>query len=62
MPKIRVWLHVRDGGDGSASASPYPTEKEAQDAANEEFDTYGQSLNDNVGSMIINTEDYEVVE
>lgn len=49
--KIKGWMHIYDGGDGSAGVNFYCTEKRARKAADEELEEYGQSLCDNVVSF-----------
>lgn len=56
---IRVWLHLEDGGDGSAVPHPYPTEELAEKAAAQEMKKYGQALCDNVVSLDLQVSKYE---
>jgi hypothetical protein len=44
----RVWVHITDGGDGSAGVKFFASQEEATASAHEELEEYGQSLNDNV--------------
>ena len=60
--KIRIWIHQQDNGDGSSSACFYKTEAEANAAAEQEMEDFGQALNDNVYYEDIVVEDYEVIE
>lgn len=55
--KIKFYYYIRDNGDGSASIEIYRTEGEAQAAADEDFNLFGQSFCDNVGYKVLDLKD-----
>ena len=44
--KVRVYLHIKDGGDGSVSVSVYKTMEEAEAALEQEMEDMGQAFYD----------------
>lgn len=38
--KVTMWLYMRNGGDGSASAKFFPTEQKAEQAAEEDDERF----------------------
>ena len=57
--KIKVWIHISDNGDGSASAEFFRTEAEANKAFDENIESGGASLNDTGYYEIIDTDDFD---
>lgn len=55
--KIKGWLHIEDGGDGSANVKFFRTHQEAQTSADQEMNEYGQALCDNVVPFEIEVDD-----
>lgn len=46
--KVRFWVHINDGGDGSAYLKFFNTKEDAKVSADREFEEFGQALCDNV--------------
>jgi hypothetical protein len=61
--KIKIPLHITDGGDGSVGVDAYKTMEEAQAALEKEMDDYGQAFYDGGANyVIIDTDDYQAIE
>jgi len=60
--KIKVHTFMSDGQDGSATVRCFPTEEAAQAAEDQELEDCGQIFNEAVGWIILETDDFEVLE
>ena len=53
-----VYLHIEDMGDGSIRPKLYNTLKEAQAAAEQEFEQFGQALDENVSKVTMQFDEH----
>ena len=59
--KVSGWLHIEDGGDGSASANFFSSEEKARKSCRKAANGYGQCLCDNVVSFEFEVDENGVV-
>jgi len=46
--RVKFWVHINNGGDGSAFLKVFNTKKSADYSAEREMETFGEPLCDNV--------------